>query len=201
MRVYHIIYTAIYDSAKELLGVEQHYLLAKAMLSMSMASPSNSLLSMFMISWMRMSRTDSIKSNLSFLKAERKLLGNLILRMTHHRPLFVFPHLLLSFSINNNDNNRHRAVCTYSSVSVVQEQSRDGRPLQLRGFVCTYHPAAPGSNPKLTIYDFFNLQHCHWGEKSSIGPHLRKRQPRVFCCGSKNLTILQQSNFSIFARL
>ena len=26
-----------------------------------------------------------------------------------------------------------------------------------RGFVCTYHPAAQGSNPKHTIYAFFNL--------------------------------------------
>ena len=29
-----------------------------------------------------------------------------------------------------------------------------GWPPQLRGFVCTYHPAAPGSNPKHTIYAF-----------------------------------------------
>ena len=27
----------------------------------------------------------------------------------------------------------------------------------LRGFICAYHPAAPGSNPKHTIYTFFNL--------------------------------------------
>ena len=31
-----------------------------------------------------------------------------------------------------------------------------GWPPQLRGFVCAYHPAAPGSNPKHTIYAFFN---------------------------------------------
>ena len=29
-----------------------------------------------------------------------------------------------------------------------------GRPPQLRVFVCAYHPAAPGSNPKHTIYAF-----------------------------------------------
>ena len=28
---------------------------------------------------------------------------------------------------------------------------------KIRGFVCAYHPAAPGSNPKHTIYAFFNL--------------------------------------------
>ena len=28
---------------------------------------------------------------------------------------------------------------------------------KLRGFICAYHPAAPGSNPKHTIYAFFNL--------------------------------------------
>ena len=27
----------------------------------------------------------------------------------------------------------------------------------LGGFVCTYHPGAPGSNPKHTIFAFFNL--------------------------------------------
>ena len=30
-------------------------------------------------------------------------------------------------------------------------------PPQLRGFVCAYQPAAPGSNPKQTIYAFFNF--------------------------------------------
>ena len=32
-----------------------------------------------------------------------------------------------------------------------------GWPPQLSGFICAYHPAAPGSNPKHTIYAFFNL--------------------------------------------
>ena len=30
-----------------------------------------------------------------------------------------------------------------------------GRPLLLRGFVCAYHPAAAGSNPKHTILVFY----------------------------------------------
>ena len=30
-------------------------------------------------------------------------------------------------------------------------------PPWLRGFVCAYHPAAPGLDPKHTIYAFFNL--------------------------------------------
>ena len=34
---------------------------------------------------------------------------------------------------------------------------QDYGPLLLRGFVCAYDPAAPGSNPKQTIYAFFNL--------------------------------------------
>ena len=51
---------------------------------------------------------------------------------------------------------------------------------QLRGFVCAYHPAATGSNPKHTIYTFFNL-YCDCNEKKNenkqkeagIGPFLK----------------------------
>ena len=32
-----------------------------------------------------------------------------------------------------------------------------GVPPKLSGFVCAFHPATPGSNPKHTIYAFFNL--------------------------------------------
>ena len=32
-----------------------------------------------------------------------------------------------------------------------------GQPPQLHGFVCAYNPAVLGSNPKHTIYAFFNL--------------------------------------------
>ena len=42
----------------------------------------------------------------------------------------------------------------------------------LRGFICAYHPAAPGSNPKHTIYAFFQfvLDMCWEGNE-----HKQKR--------------------------
>ena len=36
-----------------------------------------------------------------------------------------------------------------------------GRPPWLCGFVCAYHPAAPGSNPKHAIFAFFTLYECN----------------------------------------
>ena len=58
----------------------------------------------------------------------------------------------------------------------------EGDYQQLRGFVYTYHPAAPGSNPKHTIIAFFMLKlklYCCLDEKRSkikgkeagIGPY------------------------------
>ena len=41
-------------------------------------------------------------------------------------------------------------ICTFSQTATLW-------PPQLSGFVCAYHPAAVGSNPKHTIYAFFNL--------------------------------------------
>ena len=45
---------------------------------------------------------------------------------------------------------------------------KDRWPPQLRGFVCAYHPTAPGSNPKHTIYAFFNLDWDCGGKRKKI---------------------------------
>ena len=42
------------------------------------------------------------------------------------------------------------------------------------GFVCVYHPAAPCSNPKHTIYAFFNLYYWNWNEKRT---KINKKRP------------------------
>ena len=44
----------------------------------------------------------------------------------------------------------------------------------LRGYVCVYHPAAAGSNPKHTIYAFFNLY--YWNCIEEIMKINKKRQ-------------------------
>ena len=36
---------------------------------------------------------------------------------------------------------------------------------QLHGFICSYHPAAPGLIPKYSIYVFFNLYYWNCNEK------------------------------------
>ena len=50
-------------------------------------------------------------------------------------------------------------------------------PPQLRGFICAYHPAAPGSIPKHSIYTFFNLYRENNENKlkeAGIGPFKKR---------------------------
>ena len=42
------------------------------------------------------------------------------------------------------------------------------------GFICAYHLAAPGSNPKHTIYTFFNLYYWNCDEKRT---KINKKRP------------------------
>ena len=45
---------------------------------------------------------------------------------------------------------------------------------KLCGFICAYHPAALGSNPKHTIYTFFNLYYWNCDEKRT---KINKKRP------------------------
>ena len=47
----------------------------------------------------------------------------------------------------------------------VQTNGGVGPPTQLCGIICTYHPAAAGSNPKHTFYALFNLYYRNCNEK------------------------------------
>ena len=61
-----------------------------------------------------------------------------------------------------------------------------GRPPELSGSVCAYHPAAPGSNPKPNIYALL-FPNCNVKRTKvkGIGPCFRKKIERTKDCETK----------------
>ena len=61
----------------------------------------------------------------------------------------------------------HQNICYFVTFYI-----KNREPPQLSGFICTFHPAAPGSSPKHTIYafSFYIVQivyicHSNWNVK------------------------------------
>ena len=81
-----------------------------------------------------------------------------VCKETKRKPVWrLAPPLLL---YNSNKVNLRQAPQP-TRLSIVSKKGLFWGTPQLSGFVCTYHPAALGSSPKLTIYTFIiNSQIC-----------------------------------------
>ena len=66
----------------------------------------------------------------------------------------------VSFDINRERVDRHRQIDSKYCMKDGNQKEK-----KLRGFVCAYHPAAPDSNPKHTIYAIYKLYYWNCIEK------------------------------------
>ena len=80
---------------------------------------------------------------------ELALASSVVLEVSH-RGCETFAQNISCFARQN-----HAVVRAARSVELKLKVALFGE--MLSGFVCTFHPAAPGSNPKHTIYAFINL--------------------------------------------